>query len=186
MQQKRQLLFIQGGGKSVHDEWDDKLVENLRQELGSAFDIRYPRMPDEDEPDYALWKPALEEQLDELQGNAVLVGHSVGATILVRLLAEQVPVRKLGGIFFIAPPFLGDGGWSVDDVQFSHGLDMHLPKGVPIHIYQGLEDKIVPPSHAHLYARAIPQACVHCLSGRDHQLNNDLSEVAKDILLLQA
>ena len=32
-----------------------------------------------------------------------------------------------------------------------------------------------------LYARALPQATVYVLPGRDHQLNNDLSEVARDI-----
>ncbi len=26
MHAKRQLLFVQGGGAGVHDEWDDKLV----------------------------------------------------------------------------------------------------------------------------------------------------------------
>lgn len=31
------------------------------------------------------------------------------------------------------------------------------------------------------YAQVIPQARVHRLSGRDHQLNNDLSDVAKAI-----
>jgi hypothetical protein len=27
----RQILFIQGGGAGTHDEWDNKLVESLRQ-----------------------------------------------------------------------------------------------------------------------------------------------------------
>jgi hypothetical protein len=35
--------------------------------------------------------------------------------------------------------------------------------------------------HADLYGRAIPQAQVHRLPGRDHQLNNDLREVAEAI-----
>jgi len=35
--------------------------------------------------------------------------------------------------------------------------------------------------HVGLYARAIPQAVVRRLTGRDHQLNNDMSEVATDI-----
>lgn len=30
----RQVLFIQGGGAGTHDEWDGKLVESLRRELG--------------------------------------------------------------------------------------------------------------------------------------------------------
>ncbi|TMF15423.1 MAG: alpha/beta hydrolase, partial [Chloroflexi bacterium] len=38
---RRQLLFVQGGGAGAHDDWDDKLVESLRRELGSKFEIRY-------------------------------------------------------------------------------------------------------------------------------------------------
>ena len=37
------------------------------------------------------------------------------------------------------------------------------------------------PAHAELCARAIPQAQLHRLPGRDHQLNNALSEVAEVI-----
>jgi pimeloyl-ACP methyl ester carboxylesterase len=50
-----------------------------------------------------------------------------------------------------------------------------------VHVFHGLQDETAPPSHADLYARAIPQARVHQLPGRDHQLNNDLSEVAEAI-----
>jgi hypothetical protein len=45
MTRTRQILFIQGGGAGVHDEWDDKLVESLRRELGGGHEVRYPRMP---------------------------------------------------------------------------------------------------------------------------------------------
>ena len=85
---KRQLLFIQGGGAGVHDEWDDKLVESLRRELGPDYEIRYPRMPNEDDPRYAAWKTAIERELAALDDGAILVGHSIGATILVNALAE--------------------------------------------------------------------------------------------------
>lgn len=180
MQKKRQLLFVQGGGVGVHDEWDSKLIDSLQRELGDDLDIRYPRMPNEADPSYGLWKPALEEQLSTLRDDAILVGHSVGGTVLIRVLAEQVP--KLSAIFFIAVPFLGEGGWSVDGVQFSADLGRRLPKDVPIHFYHGLEDEIVPSSHVELYACLVPQGRVHRLPGRDHQLNNDLSEVAAAIL----
>ena len=49
---------------------------------------------------------------------------------------------------------------------------------MPVHIFHGLADDTAPPAHADLWARAIPQAVVHKLPGRDHQLNDDLSEVA--------
>lgn len=182
MQEKRQLLFVQGGGIGVHDEWDSKLVDSLRHALGDDFDICYPRMPNEADPSFELWKPFLKEQLITLRDGAILVGHSVGGTILIRLLAEQVPVPKLSGIFLIAAPFLGNGGWSAGSVQFSPDLGRRLPKDVPIHFYHGLKDEVVPYSHAELYVRMVPQGRVHRLPGRDHQLNNDLSEVAAGIL----
>ena len=43
---------------------------------------------------------------------------------------------------------------------------------------------MTPPSHADLYASVIPQAQLHWLPGRDHQLNDDLSEVAASIKAL--
>lgn len=182
MREKRQLLFVQGGGIGVHDEWDSKLVASLQRGLGDDFDIHYPRMPNEDDPSYELWKPALEQQFTMLRDGAILVGHSVGGTVLIRLLAELGAIPKIGGIFFIATPFLGDGGWSFDGVQFSPDLGGRLPQGVPIHFFHGLADKTVPSSHVELYARAVPDGRVHRLPGRDHQLNNDLSEVASVIL----
>ena len=183
---KRQLLFVQGGGKDVHDGWDNKLVDSLRWELGEGYEIHYPRMPGEENPSYAPWKICLEQAFDSLRDGAVLVGHSVGGTILLKVLAEQTPVREFGAIFLIAAPFIGDGGWSADDLQFPPDLGARLPKGVPIHFYHGLKDEVAPPSHVDLYARAVPQARIHRLLGRDHQLNNDLKEVAAAIVSLEA
>jgi predicted alpha/beta hydrolase family esterase len=181
MQAKHQLLFVQGGGKGAHDEWDNKLVASLRQELGQDYEIHYPRMPSEDSPSYALWKTALETAFETLQDGAILVGHSVGATILIKVLTEQRSTRRFGAIFLIAAPFVGQGGWSADDLQFPPDLAARLPKDVPIHFFHGLKDETAPASHSELYARAIPQAHVHRLPGRDHQFNNDLREVAAAI-----
>jgi predicted alpha/beta hydrolase family esterase len=181
---KHQLLFVQGGGKRVHDEWDSRLVESLRRELEHDYNIRYPQMPNEDTPSYSAWKTPLERGLRLLGDGAILVGHSVGGTILLKVLAEQASARRYGGIFLIAVPFVGEGGWSADDLQFPSNLGERLPKGVPIHFFHGFDDRVAPIAHMDLYAHAIPQARIHRLHGRDHQLNNDLREVAAMILTL--
>ena len=179
---KPQLLFVQGGGAGVHDEWDNKLVESLRRELGPDYEISYPRMPNEEDPNYPGWRAALQKEFARLKDGAILVGHSVGGTILINVLAERPPKRKLGAIFLIASPFVGDGGWQIDSWQPQQDLGKKLPSGVPVHIYHGLADDTAPPAHAELYARAIPQAHLYRLPGRDHQLNNDLREVAAEIV----
>jgi pimeloyl-ACP methyl ester carboxylesterase len=71
-------------------------------------------------------------------------------------------------------------------LQPQRALGEKLPRGVPIYLYYGLADDTVPVSHAALYARDIPQASLRRLPGRDHQLNNDLSEVAAVIRSLAA
>ncbi len=180
MSATRQVLFIQGGGAGAHDEWDDKLVGSLRRELGDC-EVRYPRMPAEDDPSYATWGEAIRREMANLNDGAVVVGHSVGGTLLVNALAEQSPSPKLAAIVLIASLFVGAGGWASDEFELPSNLGARLPQGVPVHVFHGLDDETAPPSHAHVYARAIPQAQLHLLPGRDHQLNNDLSDVAKVI-----
>lgn len=181
-----QLLFVQGGGERVHDEWDGKLVASLRAELGPDYEIRYPRMPSEDDPSYATWAATLENELADLDEGAILVGHSVGGTVLINALTEHPPERELGAIVLIAAPFVGEGGWPSADLKPQRALGEKLPRGVPIYLYHGLADATVPASHAELYAHVIPQAYLHRLPDRDHQLNNDLSEVAAVIRSLAA
>lgn len=177
----RQILFIQGGGPGAHDDWDDKLVKSLKQKLGEGYEVRYPRMPDEGDPDYARWSTAIRRELAGLGDNAVAVGHSTGATILAGTLSSQPPEKRLAAIVLIAAPFVGPGGWPGDGFELTADLGAQLPPGVPVHVFHGLQDETAPPSHADLYAQAIPQAQVHRLPGRNHQLNNDLSEVAEAI-----
>lgn len=175
----RQVLFVQGGGAGTYDDWDDKLVDSLRRELGDGYEVRYPRMPDEDDPSYATWVPAIRAELEALDDGAVAVGHSLGGILLVQALREK-PQPGLRTIALVSTPYVGDGGWPGEDRTFDADLGEHLA-GLEIHVFHGLDDDTAPPEHADLYAAAIPQAHVHRLPGRDHQLNDDLTEVAQVI-----
>ena len=181
----RQVLFVQGAGEGTHDEWDDKLVDSLRLALDDGYEVRYPRMPGEDDPSDAAWGPAISRELANLDDGAVVVGHSVGGTILIHQLAEHAPPPSLAAIVLVAAPFVGNGGWPADEFELTDDLGAQLPPGVPIHLFHGLDDDTVPPAHADRYARAIPQAERHLLAGRDHQLDDDLREVAHEIRALR-
>jgi predicted alpha/beta hydrolase family esterase len=181
MARTRQVLFIQGGGAGVHDGWDNKLFDSLRCELGDRYEVRYPRMPDEDDPSYTRWSAAIWHEMTALNDGAALIGHSVGGTILINALAGRALERELRAIVLIAAPFVGTGGWLSDKFELPQDLGARLPQGVPVHVFHGLQDETVPPSHADLYARAIPQAQLHRVPERDHQLGNDLGDVARAI-----
>ncbi len=81
----------------------------------------------------------------------------------------------------IAATFIGEGGWPDDAFELPKDLGARLPHGARVHVFHGLQDETVPRSHADLYAQAIPPAQVHRLPGRDHQLNDDLGNVARVI-----
>jgi predicted alpha/beta hydrolase family esterase len=179
------VLFVQGAGPDVHAKWDLALVENLRRELGPRYVVHYPQMPNEADPRFADWKPALEKEFAALRNGAIVVGHSAGGAILLNVLTESAP-SELAAIMLIAAPFIGDGGWESEDVPPQPALGERLPAGVPVFLYHGESDDIVPVAHVELYARAIPAAHVRRLAGRDHQFNNDLSEVANDIRDLES
>jgi pimeloyl-ACP methyl ester carboxylesterase len=177
----KQVLFIQGAGKGVHANWDLSLVESLQQVLGPEYDVRYPRMPNESDPKFASWQRGIDKELRALRSPAALVGHSVGGTILINALAEHPPTLDLAAIVLIAAPFAGPGGWESQDVPARSDLAARLPPDVPVLLYQGDQDATVPIAHLELYAKALPHAQVRRLAGRDHQLNNDLTEVADDL-----
>lgn len=178
-----QVLFVQGGGEDVHDRWDHVLVASLERALGRGYAVRYPRMPEEADPRQSTWSRALTDEIARLPSGSILVGHSIGAAILIQHLARHPPPRSPAGIALVAAPFLGEGGWPTEEAA-SADLGQRLPAGVPVFLYHGDADEIVPVDHVWLYARALPQATVRVLAHRDHQLGGDLSEVARDLQAL--
>jgi predicted alpha/beta hydrolase family esterase len=187
MARTRHLLFVQGGGQGAHDSWDNKLVASLEQGLGPDHPIHYPRMPDEADPDPAAWQKTIAREISEIGDDEalVLVGHSVGAAILLDYLACATLERRVAGIFLVAAPFIGDGGWPSEGLRPTKQLALGPHGDASLYFYQGGADDTVPISHIELFAAAFPAATVRRLQGRNHQLNDDLSEVAHDIALLK-
>lgn len=136
----RQILFIQGGGMGAHDHWDNKLVESVSQKLGEGAEVRYPRTPEEDDPSSGRWSQTIRREMADLADGAVVVGHSVGATILVNALVKEPPERELEAIVLIGAPFVGEGGWASDGFELVHkrgGVGRHsgrsaMGRAVPV------------------------------------------------------
>jgi predicted alpha/beta hydrolase family esterase len=180
----RHVLFVQGAGPGARAE-DAELAASLGAALGPAFEIRYPELPDEAAPEAAVWQARLGEELAALGAGALLVGHSAGGANLLMVLATRRPEPEPAGVFLIAVPFCGPGGWDCGDLVLPPDLGTRIPNRVPLFLYHGRADAVVPFAHVDLYAQALPQAVVRRLAGRDHQLNGDLSEVASDIRRLR-
>lgn len=172
----KQVLFVHGAGEGAF-EADAKLAASLQSELGANYKVHFPQMPNEASPEYAPWKRHLTETMAALGSDAILVGHSFGASILIKVLAEKKGRLSGSGVFLIAAPFWGDRGWSWEEVELPKDAGLSLP----VFLYHSRDDEEVPYDHVDLYLEVFPRARLRSLSGRNHQLNDDLSEVAADI-----
>jgi predicted alpha/beta hydrolase family esterase len=177
---KRRLLFIHGGGEGAYEE-DRKLAASLQDALGAAYDVRCPKMPDEDRPVYEAWRERIAGELDAPEGEVVLVGHSLGGSILLKYLSEEVVDKPVAGLFLAAIPYWGVGEWEVGEYALREDFASRIPKAMPVFLYHSRDDEVVPFAHAALYAGKLPRATVRWLDGRGHQFDDDLSEVARDI-----
>ena len=176
---KRQVLFVHGGGGQEAYEEDEKLAANLQDVLGDAYAVRYPKMPDSHE--YEAWREQIARELAALGWEVVLVGHSLGASILLKYLSEEELEKPVAGIFLIAPPYWGAEDWEVSEYALQDDFASKLPGELPVFIYHSCDDEVVPFAHLELYTERLDQATARAFDGRGHQFNDDISEVAQDI-----
>lgn len=179
---KKSVLFIHGSGDAGVYEEDGMLVASLRDALGNAYNVRYPKMPLEESAEYKDWKARIAAELSAGDDEIMLVSHSVGGSILLKYLAEEQVDRPIGGLFLLATPYFGgDENWNYDEMMLSQDFATRLPTIPRIFLYHSRDDEVVSFAHLALYVRKLPQATSREFDGRGHQFGNDLTEVAEDI-----
>jgi predicted alpha/beta hydrolase family esterase len=150
--EKPVILFIQGGAKGAYKA-DKKLASFLQEALEDTYVINYPRMPDENNPDYENHKAKIDEELRKIDTKMILVGHSLGSCFLLKYLSENKTDKEITGIFLIAAPFWGGDGWQHEGFRLENDLASKLPAKAPIFFYHSTDDETVPFAHLALYAK---------------------------------
>lgn len=174
------ILFIHGAGDGAW-EADAKLADSLRTTLGPGYTVHNPALPDEDNPDLATWTRFIADELARLGDGALLVGHSFGGSVIARALCDGIGT-SVGGVFLVSAPFWdGEGDWQLPAAELPPDAASRFPEGVPVFLYHGTADETVPVAHLEKFAKILPQAESRRLKGRNHQLDDDLGEVADDI-----
>jgi predicted alpha/beta hydrolase family esterase len=182
---KKQVLFVHCGGTQGPNCGSRDLVDYLKAELGASYDVLYPQMPDPDNPQYALWKFTLQQALHYADDNIILVGHSLGGSVLMKFLSEEIAEKNIAGLFLIAPPFFSATTWKVDDFIVEQHLFQRLQQVDHIFLYHSRDDEVVPVSHQLLYADKLPTAAVRELPEGGHLFTGGIIALVDDIKTLQ-
>jgi predicted alpha/beta hydrolase family esterase len=174
----RTVLVIHGAGEPRRRRGKVYWEPLLGDTLGRGYRVRAPRMPRPEHPQYWAWA----RRIDELIGSGrrpILVGHSFGASVLLKYLAETVRRPALAGLFLVATPF-----WGPDFPEFALPPDWgeRVRDLSPIYLYHSRDDAEIPFEHLERYQRVLPRATVRVLNGRGHEFNQaEFPELAADI-----
>lgn len=192
---KKQVVVIHGG-----DVWDtyeeyieylknydftrekfDKMTshgwkDNLQEKLGSDFQIVKPSMPSKRNAKYYEWSTWFQKMLPYLHDNVVLVGHSLGATFLVKYLAENKLPIIVSQVHLVAGGFVYKGGFD-------------LPKSVAlieercenIFLYHSRDDKVVDFEDALKFQKVLPHATLVQFEDRNHFNQETFPEIVENI-----
>jgi hypothetical protein len=139
----------------------------LGDDLGAGYRVVAPRMPRPRAPSYWAWA----RRIADLMARApkpLVVGHSFGASVILKYLSETVHRPALGGVFLVATPF-----WGPDFAAFALAPDFgaRLSDLRHVYFYHSRHDPEIPIGHLRRYARAMPHATVRILPGREHEFD---------------
>jgi len=182
---KKDVVFIHSAGPQGHHEGSDYLVTYLRQTLGPGYRILFPEMPDPENPHYKTWKGKLKKELATVDGGLILIGHSLGASVLLKYLAEETQQRSIAGLFLVGAVYWGKEGWEVEEYILHEGFSsklLHIPQ---IFLYHSIDDEVVPVAHVRYFAEELPNVLVREFDCSGHLFGKGLPELVEDIKSLK-
>lgn len=178
----KQVLFIHSAGPQGEQQGSGGLLQYLKEELGPAFQVIAPKMPDPEDPQYTQWKKKLKEEIASLDDGAVLVGHSIGGSALLKFLSEEELGKSFSKLITIAAPFWGiDEGWKLDGFTLAEDFASRSSLLPDVVFFHSIDDEIVPYKHMEKYMENLPSAKGRQISGSDHIFQEGLAEAAEEI-----
>ncbi|WP_077622483.1 alpha/beta fold hydrolase [Sediminibacillus massiliensis] len=179
---KKQVLFIHSAGPQKGKRGSSHLIAYLQNSLSKDYHFSSPAMPNPENPSYAAWKAILKKKLSELKGNVVLIGHSLGGSVLLKYLSEEACDLSISGLFVMGSPYWGlDKEWLNQEFELSNDFALRVPQISQIYLYQSRNDEVVPFSHFEYYAYKLPHAKTRVFENYGHLFQDDLPELVHDI-----
>lgn len=178
---KKEILFIHSAGSQGPLEGSSDLVAYLRRVLSEDYDLKCPPMPDPENPRYEYWKMKIEKELAAVSNKVILVGHSLGGSMLLKYLSEEKPGKSIAALFVVAAPYWGIEKWQIEEFVLPIDFPARLSRIAHVFLYHSHGDELVPFAHVRSYARKLPHATVREIEGAEHIFTRGLPELADDI-----
>lgn len=200
---KQQVLYIHGGESfknhadflerlQTQELWHmqpsaagKKWTHYLAEELGDAYEVIMPPMPNKQNARYEEWSIWFERHFPYLRDGTILMGCSLGAMFLGKYLAEHELPFCPGAVVLMA------GLWELPDEDLDLYKDCEdflvTPEKVAtiakkydrVFILHSKDDFVVPFAHGEALAVAMPQAKFIAFEDKNHFLVEELPELTE-------
>ncbi|PYZ94953.1 hypothetical protein CR194_05400 [Salipaludibacillus keqinensis] len=179
---RKRILFIHSAGPQDLNQGSSGLKVCLQKNLGEEYALLAPKMPDPENPTYALWKAQLEKELASFEDEIILIGHSLGGSVLLKYLSEGPCEQPISALFMIASPYWGvDDDWRKEDFRLQDDFAAKLPHIPQIFLYHSQNEDIVPFAHVEHYKEKLPLAKIRIIDGAEHLFDDGLPELLTDL-----
>ncbi|WP_233269406.1 alpha/beta hydrolase [Alteribacillus sp. YIM 98480] len=176
----KKVLFIHGAGMKGSHQENSELILCLQKAFGKN-NISNPKMPEPGNPKYTRWKEQIEKELMRLDSEVILIGHSLGGSVLLKYLSEETCTPRIAGLFIIAAPYWGkDKNWQSGEFILQENFHLNLPSIPQIIFYHSSNDEVVPLVHQTHYLEKIQYAASRILND-GHWFKKGLPELVNDI-----
>ncbi len=188
---RHQLVFIHGGetfpdyahyidwlqSESTFDpERNDRRSRRWHRQLESAlpgWEILRPQMPNDLNAQYLEWSIYFKKVIPHIREGAVLVGHSLGGTFLLKYLSQERMPISLTSIHLVAPSF------GVEHTSFTVSEDISFiardAKYCTVH--HATDDRVVPYAESETGVSRISGAQLLTYEHRGHFLDETFPEL---------
>ncbi len=193
---KQQIFVIHGGNASpTYDEYLDYLrnkqvtleglaskdgKSHLQQELGDAYIVYQPTMPNRKYARYLEWKIWFEKYIPFFEDDVILIGHSLGGIFLAKYLSEETITKKIRATILVAAPY-NRGAEPMADFLLPESLEKMEQQAGDIFLYHSKNDPIVPFQHLEEYQRALPRAHALPFENQGHFIEEIFPEMTEGI-----
>lgn len=154
---------------------------SLQDVLGSSYEVFSPIMPNSNNARYEEWKIWFEKLVPFLTDNVVLIGHSLGASFLVRYLAENEFSVHIRATLLVAGAYSVDMDDMTSEFAAPKSFELLEKQGGSIFLYQSKDDPVVPFSELAKYQAALPHATARIFTDREHFNQDTFPELIADI-----
>ena len=163
------VLFIHSAGPQGDGEGSSALLAGLKASLPPETELVAPQMPEPDNPVAEPWIAACHSAISGVEGDLILVGHSLGGSIILQTLAKFGLPKGLLGVVTLASPFWNAPDWQVESFALS-GQEAEKLLDLPrLILVQGEADEVVAADHPERYKALLPIAEIRRLAGIDHE-----------------